>query len=218
MAEETVDAAIKSSKLEPKSGCNTKGLFLEGGHNWSPTYFIRLVQDYGLETEVAIHLANTYGDQADKVAEMESLTGKRWPVMGVRLHQEFPYIEGEVRYAIKESARSVVDIIARRTRISFLNVYAAEEVLPRITEIMAEELNWSKAKQAEEMENAKKFLMNEMGAALKFQIKKDIQINFSKEDITKYIKRFRSLDTKNQGFITHKDLKNFFKVILLHIN
>lgn len=131
MAEETLDAAIKACGLQPKTDHSlTKGLTLEGGHNWTPTSFIRLVQDYGLETEVALHLSNTYGDQAERVAEMSSLTGKRWPVTGVRLHQEFPYLEAEVRYAVKEYARTVVDVIARRTRMSFLNVLAADEALP----------------------------------------------------------------------------------------
>lgn len=91
-------------------------------------------------------MSNTYGDQADKVAELGSLTGKRWPVVGVRLHEEFPYIEAEVKYAVKEYARSAVDILARRTRMSFLNVLAADEALPRIVEIMGDELNWSKQK------------------------------------------------------------------------
>ncbi len=131
MAEETVDAAIKACQLKPKlAKSSTKGLLLEGGHNWTSTSFIRLVQDYGLETEVAVHLSNTYGDQADKVCDLAGLTGKRWPVTGIRLHQEFPYIEAEVKYAIKEYARTAVDIIARRTRISFLNVLAADEALP----------------------------------------------------------------------------------------
>jgi glycerol-3-phosphate dehydrogenase len=147
MAEETVDACIKACNLKPRSGCITKGLFLEGGHTWTPTSFIRLVQDFGLETEVAIHLSNTYGDQADKVAELSSLTGKRWPVVGIRLHQEFPYIEAEVKYAVREYARSAIDVIARRTRMSFLNVLAADEALPRIVRIMAEELKWNKAKE-----------------------------------------------------------------------
>lgn len=147
MAEETVDACIKACNLKPTNGCLTKELVVEGAHNWSPTSFIRLVQDYGLETEVAIHLSNTYGDQADKVAEMSDLTGKRWPVLGIRLHQEFPYIEAEVKYAVQEYARSAVDVIARRTRMSFLNVLAADEALPRIVEIMARELNWNAKKQ-----------------------------------------------------------------------
>lgn len=213
MAEETVDAAIKACNLEPKNGCNTKGLLLEGAHNWTPTSFIRLAQDYGLETEVAQHLSNTYGDQADKVAELSSLTGKRWPVIGNRLHQEFPYIDAEVKYAVREHARTAIDVIARRTRMSFLNVLAADEALPRIVEIMGEELKWSKQKQQEELEKAKAFLKSEMGLNLKYQMKTNVPINFSKDEISTYIKRFRSLDTSNKGYITHKDLKAFFKVI-----
>lgn len=213
MAEETVDAAIKACNLKPKNGCLTQGLILEGGHNWTPTSFIKLVQNYGLETEVAIHLSNTYGDQADKVVEMGSLTGKRWPVIGTRLHEEFPYIEAEVKYAVKEYARTAVDILARRTRMSFLNVLAADESLPRIIEIMGDELKWSKQKRQEETDRCKEFLKREMGLNLKYQMKTNVPINFSKDEISTYIKRFRSLDTSNKGYITHKDLKAFFKAI-----
>lgn len=58
----------------------TDGLLLEGGHTWTPTMFIRLVQDFGLESEVAKHLAHTYGDRAFSVAKLASLTGQRWPI------------------------------------------------------------------------------------------------------------------------------------------
>lgn len=81
------------------------------------------------------------------MADLSSLTGKRWPVIGKRLHEEFPYIEAEVAYAVKEYARTAVDILARRTRLSFLNVLAAEEALPCIIRIMAKELNWNEQKQ-----------------------------------------------------------------------
>jgi Ca2+-binding EF-hand superfamily protein len=53
-----------------------------------------------------------------------------------------------------------------------------------------------------------------MGLNLKYQMKKNIPINFSKDEISTYIKRFRSLDSSNKGYITHKDLKTFFKVNL----
>jgi glycerol-3-phosphate dehydrogenase len=58
MAEETVDRCIQSANLQPKNGCVTKGLILTGGEKWTPTSYIRLVQDYGIETEVstAVHL------------------------------------------------------------------------------------------------------------------------------------------------------------------
>lgn len=51
MAEETLDAAIKAHSL-PAEPCKTVGLQLEGGKGWTPTLYIRLVQDYGLENEV----------------------------------------------------------------------------------------------------------------------------------------------------------------------
>jgi glycerol-3-phosphate dehydrogenase len=76
--------------------CQTDGLRVEGAHNWSPTMYIRLVQDAGLECEVAQHLAQSYGDRAFNVAKLASLTGKRWPIIGKKIHPEFPYIDAEV--------------------------------------------------------------------------------------------------------------------------
>ena len=77
---------------------------------------------------------------------MAALTGKRWPVVGKRLVEEFPYIEAEVKYAIKEYACTAIDVMARRTRLAFLNVQAADEALPKIVDMMAAELQWSKSK------------------------------------------------------------------------
>lgn len=51
MAEETLDAAIKAHSLSAEP-CKTVGLMLEGAKGWTPTLYIRLVQDYGLEKEV----------------------------------------------------------------------------------------------------------------------------------------------------------------------
>jgi glycerol-3-phosphate dehydrogenase len=54
------------------------------------------LKHYDLYFQVAQHLARTYGDKAFKVAKMATLTGKRWPVVGRRLHEEYPYLEAEV--------------------------------------------------------------------------------------------------------------------------
>lgn len=51
MAEETLDAAIQAHGLSAEP-CKTVGLMLEGAKGWTPTLYIRLVQDYGLEKEV----------------------------------------------------------------------------------------------------------------------------------------------------------------------
>lgn len=102
-------------------------MLLEGAHGWTPTMYIRLVQDFGLECEVAQHLAQSYGDRAFPVAKMASLTGKRWPIIGKKVHPEFPYIDAEIRYGVREYACTAIDMIARRLRLSFLNVQAAQE-------------------------------------------------------------------------------------------
>ncbi|CAF3382920.1 unnamed protein product [Rotaria socialis] len=212
MAEETVNRCIQSAQLQPKNNCVTKGLTLSGGEKWTATSYIRLVQDYGIETDVAIHLSNTYGDQANKVADLSSLTGKRWPVIGKRLHAEFPYIEAEVSYAIKEYARTAIDMLARRTRLSFLNVIAAEEALPRIIDIMARELKWNEKKQKEEMDRAKTFLLREMGLNLKRDMRRNVPINFTREEMSYYMKHFRQMDVENKGFLTLSDLKRHLQV------
>ena len=46
--------------------------------------------------QVAQHLAHTYGDRSYSVAKMAKLTGKRWPILGTRMHEEFPYLEAEI--------------------------------------------------------------------------------------------------------------------------
>ncbi|KAG0376151.1 mitochondrial glycerol-3-phosphate dehydrogenase [Mortierella sp. AD032] len=159
MAAETIDEAIKEFGLNPARGCSTERVKLIGSHGYSHTMFIRLIQQFGLETEIAQHLANSYGDRAWAVASLAQSTGKRWPVFGRRVSNQYPYIEAEVRYAVRrEYACTAVDVLARRLRLAFLNVHAALDALPRVIEIMAEELKWDAARQAKEVEDAKAFL------------------------------------------------------------
>ncbi|XP_056392575.1 glycerol-3-phosphate dehydrogenase, mitochondrial [Hyla sarda] len=213
MAEDTLDAAIRAHNLNA-GPCKTVGLFLEGGKDWSPTLYIRLVQDYGLESEVAQHLAATYGDKAFEVAKLAKVTGKRWPIVGKRLVSEFPYIEAEVKYALREYACTAVDIISRRTRLAFLNVQAAEEALPRIVDIMAKELNWKEQKKKEELETAKQFLYYEMGyKARSEQLTDRSEINLSPSDIDRYKKRFHKFDKDKKGFITILDVQRVLENI-----
>lgn len=54
MAEETLDRAIDVCQLKPVRKCQTKGLLLDGAHNWSQNMHIRLVQDFGLDVKVSL--------------------------------------------------------------------------------------------------------------------------------------------------------------------
>ncbi|NXD84238.1 GPDM protein, partial [Halcyon senegalensis] len=217
MAQDTIDAAIEAHGLKAGSS-KTIGLQLQGAEDWSPTLYIRLVQDYGLESEVAQHLASTYGDKAFEVAKIAQVTGKRWPIVGKRLVSEFPYIEAEVVYGVKEYARTAVDMISRRTRLAFLNVQAAEEALPRIVDIMGKELNWSEQKKKEELEAAKKFLYYEMGYKVKSdQLTDSSEISLVPSDIERYKKRFHMFDKEKKGFITILDVQRVLESISVQI-
>jgi glycerol-3-phosphate dehydrogenase len=119
MAEETVDAAIKTGRLMPVS-CNTKNIKIHG-------YTAILTDDH-------LHY---YGSDADLILKMI----KENPALNNRLVETFPYTEAEVVWAVQnEMARTVEDVLARRLRILFLNAKAAIQAAPRVARIMAAEL------------------------------------------------------------------------------
>ncbi|KAM7209561.1 FAD dependent oxidoreductase domain containing protein [Naviculisporaceae sp. PSN 640] len=180
MAEECVDAAIKEFNLKPKpvvnppmvsgtegvddgaildGSCQTHRVRLIGAHGFSRTLFIHLIQHFGVETEVAKHLTESYGDRAWTVAALCKATDKRFPAKGERISQLYPFVDGEIRYAVRhEYAQTAVDVLARRTRLAFLNAQAALEALPRVIDIMAEELGWDRRRQDLEWRETVSFL------------------------------------------------------------
>ncbi|CCX04811.1 Similar to Glycerol-3-phosphate dehydrogenase, mitochondrial; acc. no. A6QLU1 [Pyronema omphalodes CBS 100304] len=160
MSEEAVDSAINTFSL-PKSPCKTEQLQLVGAQGFSKTLFINLVQTFGIDAEVAHHLAHNYGDRAWAVAELSSPTAERFPLRGKRLAGMYPFIDGEVRYAVRnEYAQTAVDVLARRTRLAFLNVNAALEALPGVVDLMAEELKWDKNRKNKEWTDTCEFLVS----------------------------------------------------------
>ena len=160
MAEDAVDRAIVEYGLQPKSPCQTRNIILAGSMNYYPTLFIRLIQQFGFETDVAKHLLRSYGDRSWAVAAMANETGLRWPVRGARLSRSYPYLEAEVRYAVRhEYAQTAMDVLARRTRLAMLNSQAALEALPRVITIMGKELGWDKEREAKEWTNGVQYLL-----------------------------------------------------------
>ncbi|KAI7863118.1 FAD dependent oxidoreductase-domain-containing protein [Spinellus fusiger] len=160
MAMETVDRAIEVFGLKPTGPCITETVMLLGSKEYTKTMFIRLVQEFGMDTEVASHLANSYGDRSWNIGhKIEDPTSMSWPVYGKRISPNYPYIEAEVRYAARqEYAATAVDVLARRTRLAFLNAEAAYQSLPRVIEILSEELNWDQDRQKEEYLSTVAFL------------------------------------------------------------
>ena len=88
MAEDAVNAAVKSGKLSPTSKCITQYLRIIGGDGWDPSSFTVLAQQYVrmkkafsgkvvpgvMDTTVAKHLSHAYGTMAERVAAIAQVS------------------------------------------------------------------------------------------------------------------------------------------------
>ena len=89
-----------------------------------------------------------YGSDAIAIQDMV----RNHPERGRQLHAALPYIEAEVIWAARwEMARTVEDVLSRRTRALLLNARAAMEMAPRVAEILAQELGREGAWQGEQV-------------------------------------------------------------------
>jgi glycerol-3-phosphate dehydrogenase len=206
MAEETVDRAVQLFGLRPQNKCLTEQIYLVGAAGYTPTLFIRLIQNLGFQQQVAQHLAKTYGDQAEVVATFAKPTGKRWPVLGGTLYEGYPYLEAEVIHAVRnEYACTAEDILARRLRLAFINVNVAAEVLPRVIQLMAAELGWSDDRQKWEFETTREFLLT-MGL-----VDVNVEVKLNALELLQCRKQFDAIDRDHDGHITKADLKEILK-------
>jgi glycerol-3-phosphate dehydrogenase len=88
-----------------------------------------------------------YGSDAPRIQDLMRAA----PALATRLHEQLPYTGAEVVWAARqEMARTVEDVLARRTRALFLNARAAEAMAPAVARIMAGELGWDATRQAAE--------------------------------------------------------------------
>jgi glycerol-3-phosphate dehydrogenase len=105
------------------------------------------------DDDIAEHLAHSYGSRAAMIGELAQQG------YGQRLAPEHPFLEAEVVYcATNEYACTAVDVLARRTRLAFLDTNAARKALPRVIDLMATTLKWDAKRKLKEEDNALKFL------------------------------------------------------------
>lgn len=104
---------------------------------------------------MAKHLSANYGTRALQIAEI----GRDEPALLARLTPTYPIILAEIIFAVEqEYALTAVDVLARRTRLAFLNADEAEAVVPKVIDTMAPLLGWSPAQRAAEADRATEYL------------------------------------------------------------
>jgi len=75
------------------------------------------------------------------------------PTLAEPLHPALPYCGAEVVWAARsEMARTVEDVLARRTRALFLDARAAQAMAPRVAELLARELHRDQAWQTSQVQ------------------------------------------------------------------
>ncbi|HLY41038.1 MAG TPA: glycerol-3-phosphate dehydrogenase/oxidase [Terracidiphilus sp.] len=120
MAEDCVDHAITLGKLRDEP-CPTRSLRIHG--------YAQNAGEFG-------HL-DVYGADANAIRDMAGSSA----ALAAQLHPDLPYIGAEVVWAVRnEMARSVEDVLARRTRALFLNAKAAIAMAEPVAKLMAGEL------------------------------------------------------------------------------
>ena len=149
MAKDVIDRAVIELRRITKESVTEK-LPLVGADG----YFAleqqkdRIAQESGLDVATVTHLLNRHGSLISEILEII----KDQPKLAAKLDAELPYIKAEIVYAVShEGARSVDDVISRRTRLSFEaanhGLYLAEEVAALIAPV----LGWSAKERRESM-------------------------------------------------------------------
>jgi glycerol-3-phosphate dehydrogenase len=121
MAEDCVDHAITLGLLDEKP-CVTRDLHIHG--------YREEIDDLGA--------LGVYGSDAEAIQTLAAND----PSLAAQLDPSLPYIAAEVVWAAREEmARTVDDVISRRTRALFLNAKAAQRMIEPVARLLARELH-----------------------------------------------------------------------------
>jgi glycerol-3-phosphate dehydrogenase len=139
MAEETIDKAIKAGIIENKK-CITKDFSFYS--NNQPLKYERL---------------KIYGNQSAEIEEMIA----QQPALGELIDDRLPYTQAEIIWICRnEMPRTLEDMLARRTRSLFLDARASGQVGPKVADLMATELGFSKSWQDSEVSKYNQLISN----------------------------------------------------------
>ena len=154
MAEDAVDvASAELRRIVPESSTAQLPLLGADGYFALTNKVSLLASEYALSEQAIRHLLDRYGSE---IVTLLELTRKK-PELSSKLNPNLEYLKVEAVYAVEfEGARNLIDIIDRRTRISFESDDHGLGVAKDIAEILAKHLGWSgteKKKQIEEFKN-----------------------------------------------------------------
>lgn len=141
MAKDAVDlAALDLRKIVPESVTDKLPIVGADGYFALIAQCSQIAEIAGLDQSSILHLLNRYGSM---ISEIITLVHEH-PDLARRLTPTLPYLRAEIYYAAShEGARSVDDVISRRTRIAFEAENGGVDLAPEIATIIGQVLDWS---------------------------------------------------------------------------
>jgi len=107
------------------------------------------------DADVVEHLVRAYGDRARRVVDL----ARSDDALAKRLAPAHPTLVAEVVHAAREEyCLTTRDFLARRSRLAFLDVAAAEAAAPAVNAALAKELGWGWFRAARELRDTRAFL------------------------------------------------------------
>ncbi len=124
----------------------------------------RLASEFGISVESVNHLLNRHGSDIFEVGALITQDSS----LSAPLCDGLPYLRAEIAYAVShEGAMSVIDVIARRTRISFESGDYGRSVSDAVAELIAPILGWSEEQKQASLVEFLAFAKSESESAAK---------------------------------------------------
>ena len=151
MGKDVIDlAGIELRRLIPESVTEKLPIVGADGYFALVQQAERIAEESGLSVDSVVHLLNRYGSLISEVLEII----KDDPKLAKPLTKDLPYLKAEIYYAAShEGARSVDDVISRRTRLAFEAPHSAVDLANDVATIIAPVLKWT-PKQKKDSVNA----------------------------------------------------------------
>ncbi len=162
MGKDVVDrAVIELRKLTQESVTDKLPLVGADGYFALEQQKERIAQESGLDVKTVEHLLNRHGSLISEILEIID----EQPKLAGTLDSALPYIKAEIVYAAShEGARSVDDVISRRTRLSFEAVNHGVHLADEIAALIAPVLGWSTKERKESVAQYNELVDREIAA------------------------------------------------------
>ena len=162
MAKDVVDrAVIELRRLTQESVTEKLPLVGADGYFALEQQKERIAQESGLDVATVTHLLNRHGSLISEILDLIKVQ----PQLASTLDADLPYIKAEIVYAAShEGARSVDDVISRRTRLSFEAVNHGAHLADEIATLISPVLGWSAKERKESIAQYTELVEREIAA------------------------------------------------------